>query len=316
MTWWQYALIGFGIIHIIRAVAKTLIFVDQGNEDDLHRAREVKAWSKPALPRPKILPGKRTEQGVLVDQQDRFQMLCHWDRTKVFDWLDTQSKRVRPIVTNEKILAYVDELTANPKDRPDNYYELANMVSDYPRDEWGEYPSPHYEAYQLFAMVNARHCLGSYGYAIAFFRLGKNGWDIPHDICIALNRLAADKEFNPAIVNMWGYISENNLALEEYVDIAVQELYLRHSFELGSCDGHYHIATQVLDFYINAPYQRQDDGFVAAAMARVRQYDPDVFDHYLHEIKLRKLDYDLSDKSISRIGLIQEMAARETTVTN
>lgn len=273
------------------------------------RAQRVKnRWTAPSLPLPEVLPGPRAEQGNLEDHSGRGRQLFAWDRSRIDRWLDDQIRKVRDKVTNEAILAFYADIKADPDTAASSYntawkWLLENTAEDQSLElYWDDVEV------RFFLLLRARHQYGSASYTLAGIAQNTDRTNLLPKEVLALWRMAADVDFNPSAVNMWYYVHTEELYEKDWLDPPAMEGYLRYFFRLGAPDGHYHIAAQLLSFYLQSPIYRPDEGYVAAAMERIRHYDPSSYKVYLQIIAERNLPVDLKDQRIPRNGIMFEMS--------
>ena len=304
LTWWQKLLIACGVLYLLsslaRGITKTMAESD---------AQEI--WDGKPLPLPKFLPGPRDTQGNLRTETDPKRQIVPWDRTEVFNWLDQEIQRVQSNITNANVLEYARLCTAGeevPAALSERVVEELRTRVDGGTDAmfWTD------KDIRYFNLIRARYFQTRGGFQLASTAYFFNALELPHNLLLDLWRLDADRDFNPAAVNMWAIIHDNGLYAEPYVDIPTSEAYLRHFFNLGAPDGHFHIASQLVNFYAASPYLRSDDGYVAAAMDRIRSYDTVSYYDWIRFMERNKLEFDLEDKSVSRGGLLFELAQQAT----
>lgn len=88
---------------------------------------------------------------------------------------------------------------------------------------------------------------------------------LPSDFYVTLFRLAADCEFQPAMVNL----AVMNVVPMEKLDPAMLEAYLRHGFDLNMPDGGYYLTLNLLYFYHDYYPDRPDDGYFQRGLDRL-----------------------------------------------
>lgn len=273
------------------------------------RAQRIRArWTAPALPLPEVLPGARVEQGQLEDYSGRGRQLFPWDRTEIDRWLDQQIKKVRGEVSEKRILAFAADIETDPSRIPASL----QVVRDWMIGHWEDdaplaagWDNPDIRFYNL---LRAKYNLCGGAFNLALATQGNDRTNLlPSDV-LALWRMDADHDLNPSAVNMWHHVASNKLCDKGYLDPAAMEGYLRYFFRLGAPDGHYHIAAQLLSFYLESPICRPDEGYVAAALERVSHYDTQDHAYWLQCIKDRNLSVDLKDQRIPRGGIMFEMS--------
>lgn len=241
-------------------------------------------------------------------------LIADWDRSEIFDWLDQRISNLETQVETPLIIEAVHKMRQNPGTFPVRKQELREYMEErYDALDDDDVAIWNDVDVQYYNLNRARYRVLGGGYFIANMLEYSKVEAITPKRALQLWRLDADLDFNPACVNMADIALKHNMSSGLGTSVTELETYLRYFFGLGAPDGHFHIATQLLDFYFIAPEGVRDDaGYVAAALDRVKQYDPAEAKDWLADLtRTKKHTYDLNDTSVSRAGIMYEMAQKE-----
>lgn len=267
---------------------------------------EKKPAPTPALKRPAPLKGVRTSQGDLQGDPEPERQLMAWGTSDIKAWLKKAAEDIRPKVTNQEVLALCDSKETFVGEEGAVRFKAARVARE---DKWNDTNTEAWQdANQRYStLISAHEGITGAAYAVGLMLWETGEGD--HKTILDLFRLDADRDFIPSAVNFHGYVSGKNLRPDDYMGANVLEAYLRQAFDIGAPDGHYHIATQVLHYYLWTCPDRADDGYVAAALRRVQAYSRFEARVYLDRIEAYPEAWNVDDKSVSTDGMMYEQQA-------
>jgi TPR repeat protein len=143
--------------------------------------------------------------------------------------------------------------------------DVAALDMIYPPD--GSAPSPDSRRAGRYLLLHSAREGNPWAlYTLAHDYIDAPEPDQPPDVHVSLFRLAADREFQPAIVN---FILMNVVPSED-LDPAMAEAYLRYGFDLNMSDGGYQLTLEMLYFYHYDHPNRPDDGYFQRGLDRLQ----------------------------------------------
>lgn len=305
--WWMILLMFVGGFVLLRFIIRVLVGSVKNVASDL-------AWEAEPMPVPEYALVEREQHGNPVEPTGADLMIADWDRSEIFDWLDQRISNLETQVETPLIIEAVHKMRQNPGTFPVRKQELREYMEErYDALDDDDVAIWNDVDVQYYNLNRARYRVLGGGYFIANMLEYSKVEAITPKRALQLWRLDADLDFNPACVNMADIALKQNMSSGLGTSVTELETYLRYFFGLGAPDGHFHIATQLLDFYFIAPEGVRDDaGYVAAALDRVKQYDPAEAKDWLADLtRTKKHTYDLNDTSVSRAGIMYEMAQKE-----
>lgn len=293
--WVYWAVGGFILLRVIVRLSR------EPNEE------EPAPKITPPLPLPPIREGKRNNQGDFLSFEPDKQIIVPWDRRFIHAWLDEHINKTRVLVEDKAFLAQCDDIFVGKNAEGDP--ELSNYLRNkaegaMPRSIWKE------PEWRFMYLMRAKHDHAGGAYDLANDLWHDDGVE-DYKIVLHLFRLDADKDFNPAAVNLHGIMVSRNMTYgEDTIKVPEMEAYLRHLFNLGAPDGYFHITTQLLDFYARFN-QRPDEGYVAAGYKRIEKYFPhelrDWRDYYARNPDV----WDLNDSTVDPDGVMRSQMEKE-----
>lgn len=193
--------------------------------------------------------------------------IASWDDSAIRTWIESELAALENEIDDPKVrsLGEAAAQAAASADTKDAFYNASEDVITYAYES--DDPADHRKG--LYILLKA--ATSGRDEPFTFIRIGAylENRGTAEDLRLAMDayRIAADRDFLPAIVN-FAYIAQH----EPEIRPSELEAYLRYGFDLDADDGGWHILSYLNNFYLDDYPDRASDGYLTRLVERYRQF--------------------------------------------